>query len=188
MHLFCQLSNALGLFPVVYCLKHRLYGFGVIIATSLTLSVLYHVNENNEWFLFADMVGVSFLVALGYYTYLRSVVVFTWSNCLTILFASAGFACYLLAGDEIDSEQYHIFHSLWHAFSFYGCATYLYSYINTHGGEDSRLLCRPVRIRVLDIRRAVEQWRELNKNRRRAVKTDLHAALQAHPDLVESRV
>ena len=145
MHLFCQLSNLLGIFPVAYCLSYRAYGLAAVVAAAVLLSVIYHVNEKNWLALLADTVGVSLLVAAGVTVIKNSNYIMTLSNVLTIVYASAGLTCFILAGDDTDSEEYKIYHTGWHIFSIYGVGTFLYSYFNsTYECEESssKILCK----------------------------------------------
>ena len=163
MHVFCQLSNMLGVFPVWLCLTHKAYGLAAIIAASVTLSILYHTDENNELALFADSIGCSLMVALVVTCITRSRVVLTVSNLLTIIYTSAGIVCYLLAGDDVKSAQYKVYHSAWHIFCIYGLGTFLYSYFDTHEEESrSKLLCKPLKplLKVTIFRR----WADLNRH------------------------
>lgn len=166
MHLFCQLSNLLGIFPVCYCISYKAYGLAAVVATAVFLSLLYHVNEKNEFALLADTIGCSLLVAGAAIIIKNSRHVITLSNLLTILYASAGMTCFILAGDDTDSDQYKIYHTAWHMFSIYGIGTFLYSYFNTTYEEESksRVLCKalvPKRLKVTRIfkRRKMEQER-----------------------------
>lgn len=145
MHLFCQLSNLLGVFPVVYCLSYRAYGLAAIVAAAVLLSTIYHVNEKNWLALLADTLGVSLLIAAGVTVIKNSSYILTLSNILTIVYASAGITCFVLAGDDTDSQEYQLYHSGWHIFSIYGVGTFLYSYFNsTYEGEESasKVLCK----------------------------------------------
>lgn len=156
MHLFCQLSNLLGIFPIAYCLSYRAYGLAAVVAAAVLLSTIYHVNEKNWLALLADTVGVSLLVAAGVTVIKNSNYILTLSNILTILYASAGLTCFILAGDDTDSQDYQIYHTGWHIFSIYGVGTFLYSYFNTtYEGEESasKVLCRNlVKKRKLEVR------------------------------------
>lgn len=147
MHVFCQLSNMLGVFPVWFCLTYKAYGLAAIIAAAVTLSILYHINEKNELALLADAIGCSLLVALVITCIRRSKVVFTFCNILTIVYTTAGITCYFLAGDNVESDQYKVYHSAWHIFCIYGLGTFLYSYFDTTYEEESRskLLCKPLK-------------------------------------------
>lgn len=173
MNIFCQVSNLLGFFPVLYCIQYRLYGFAAVLSLAVVLSILYHIDETNPFALLADTIGVSFLIALGVYTYKRSDVFMTWSNILTIIFASAGTFCFLMAGEDLQSEQYHVFHTLWHVFSMYGIGTYLYSYVNTQvvtGESGSKVLAKPVVIRISSLRGVLSRftrWRAAREAKRK---------------------
>lgn len=162
--MFCQLSNMLGVFPVWLCLTYKAYGLAAIIAAAVTLSILYHTDENNELALLADTIGCSLMFAMVCTCIKRSKVVLTVSNLLTILFTTAGITCYLLAGDDVESAQYKVYHSAWHIFCIYGLGTFLYSYFDSTYEEESRskLLCKPLKpllkVRILRGRR------ELNRN------------------------
>lgn len=148
MHLFCQASNFLGIFPVLYCIQFKAYGLACVLATAFGLSAVYHTNEKNNLFLLADTVGVSLLVAAGVTVLKNSSHVVTVSNLLTVLYSAAGFTCFILAGDDTDSEDYKIFHAAWHIFSTYGIATFLYSYFNANDAfrqNQSRLLAKPMK-------------------------------------------
>lgn len=154
MHLFCQLSNLLGIFPIVYCLQNKAYWFAAIIGTAVILSLIYHINESNTYALFSDLLGVSLLCAAGFYIIMNSQLILTWSNLMTVAYASAGLTCFVLAGKDIESEEYKLFHTGWHIFSIYGMATFLYSYFNTSNIEQSRskVLCSKIPIKHLIIR------------------------------------
>ena len=156
MHLFCQLSNLLGVFPVAYCISYKAYGLAAVVAAAVLLSVIYHVNEKNWIALVADTVGVSLLVAAGVTVIKNSNYILTLSNILTILYASAGLTCFILAGDDTDSDEYKIYHTGWHIFSIYGVGTFLYSYFNSSCVVEesaSKILCRNlIQKRKLEVR------------------------------------
>ena len=157
MHLFCQISNFLGVCPVIYCIQYRAYGLAAVLTTAFTLSIIYHINEDNKLALLADTVGCSLLVAAGAYVINRSQYVITVSNLMTILYASAGLTCFVLAGDDTKSQDYKVYHTAWHVFSMYAIATFLYSYFNSSLVERdesrSKLLCKPMKHLVVRIRR-----------------------------------
>lgn len=156
MHLFCQISNALGIFPVIYCIQYRAYGLAGVLALAFSLSVIYHINEDNKLALLADTVGVSLLVAAGATVLRRSEYILTVSNLMTILYASAGLTCFLLAGDDTQSADYKVYHTAWHVFSMYAIATFLYSYFNSSNERDesrSKILCKNVKHLVVRVRR-----------------------------------
>lgn len=157
MHLFCQVSNFLGIFPVIYCIQYKAYGIAAVLSIAFVLSIIYHINESNRVFLLADMVGCSLLVAAGALIIKNSKYVLTFSNLMTILYSSAGLTCFVLAGDDTQSEDYKVFHTAWHVFSMYGIATFLYSYFNTTLVEReesrSKILCKPVKHLVVRVRR-----------------------------------
>lgn len=162
---FCQLSNLMGIFPVVYCLQHGLYWVALILTVTVTLSLMYHHDESNRVALVADMCGCALLVGAGVYILLNSDEVLTWSNLLTLVFASGAVTSYLAAGDDTESEEYMVYHTGWHVLAFYGIATFLYSYVNTTYRptlrEESRFLAKSVRpalgrllpVRLLSVRR-----------------------------------
>lgn len=167
MHLFCQASNLLGIFPVIYCIQYKAYGLAVVLSVAFTLSILYHINEENRFFLLADLFGVSLLVAAGLTVYKNSSHVLTLSNLLTIVYSTAGFTCFILAGDDTKSEDYKIFHTAWHIFSMYGIGTFLYSYFNTNDFEHhSKILAHPVKHLVIRTRKtALGRWRWRRKEK-----------------------
>lgn len=154
MHLFCQLSNLLGIFPIIYCIQNRAYSFAAIISAAVILSLIYHINENNRYALFSDLIGVSLLCAAGFYIIMNSQLILTWSNLMTVAYASAGLTCFVLAGKDLESEEYKLFHTGWHIFSIYGMATFLYSYFNTSklNVSNSKVLCNKIPIKHLVIR------------------------------------
>ena len=143
---FCQISNLIGIFPVIYCIQHGLHWFAAILAMSITLSLFYHEDEDNEIALWADMGGCAVLFACFCYILMNSELVLTWSNMVTLLFASMAGTCYLLAGEDVHTENYLLFHTGWHVFALYAISTFIYSYVNTSVEDNnSRVLAHSIR-------------------------------------------
>lgn len=183
MNLFCQLSNLLGFFPVLYCLSYQLHLLAAVLALASVLSIIYHVNEDNRFALLADVIGCALILAMGIDVYRRSIVFFTWSNLITIALASAALTCYICAGEDTCSEQYAVLHSAWHVLSWYAVAMFLYSYVNTSVAGGSRVLCRPLRpifIRVLT------RWRKPPQDERAPVGAE--GLQQPLPDALEGQL
>lgn len=143
MHLFCQLSNLLGFFPVIYCIQNGDYELAVMVATCFIFSIFYHLNEKNQLGLFVDIVGCGILSGALFYTLKKSVQDgsdLTVANILTFCFWLFSFTCYII-GTELptDSKDYAFYHSCWHILTVYGLSTFLYSFFKDK--EQSKFLC-----------------------------------------------
>lgn len=143
MHLFCQLSNLLGFFPVIYCIQNRDYELAVMIATCFVFSIFYHLNEKNQLGLFVDLIGCGILLGALFYTLKKSVQDgsdLTVANILTFFFWLFSFFCYIIATElPTDSKDYAFYHSCWHILTVYGLSTFLYSFFKDK--EQSKFLC-----------------------------------------------
>lgn len=143
MHLYCQLSNVLGFFPVWYCLQHQDYELAAMIAVCFGFSMIYHIDEENEIGLFVDLCGVGILLGALFLTLKKSTenqTDLTVANVLTVLFILASFVCYLHATDiPTNTKEYSFYHSCWHILTVYAITTFLYSFFKDK--KSSRFLC-----------------------------------------------
>lgn len=143
MHLYCQLSNLLGFFPVWYCIQHEDYELAAMIAVCFGFSMIYHIDEESEVGLFIDLCGVGILLGALFLTLKKSTENqsdLTVANLLTVLFILSSFASYLYATDiPTNSKEYSFYHSCWHILTVYGITTFLYSFFTDK--KKSRFLC-----------------------------------------------
>lgn len=143
MHLFCQLSNLLGFFPVWYCVENKDYQLAAMMAVCFGFSMIYHIDEESELGLFIDLCGVGILLGALLFTLKKSVENhsdLTVANFLTVIFILSSFACYLYAVDmPTNSKEYAFFHSCWHILTVYGITTFLYSFFTDR--DKSKFLC-----------------------------------------------
>lgn len=135
MHLFCQISNALGIFPVIFLVQNEMYWSAWFLMVTLVLSTLYHLDETNHWALLSDVTGCTVLFTCIIYLYRNSNYTFTAMNFFSMVMTVSAAICFVLAGDDTSSDRYMVYHSAWHAFSLYGIAAFVYSYV--HSNDES---------------------------------------------------
>lgn len=132
---FCQLSNALGVFIVVYLLQFKMYFFASAVALAVGLSCFYHHDETNVMALYMDMAGCVLLVSCLFYMMLNASAIFTAMNAVSCCLGSAALTCYVLAGEDTSTEDYKLYHTGWHVFVFYSMAAFVYSYVHSQAQE-----------------------------------------------------
>lgn len=137
MHLnFCQLSNVLGVFPVILAFQHGLYLLGTIMFLGMSLSIYYHADESNEIAFFMDVAGCAMLSSYMFYIVMNAEILLTYVNLLTVSYTGMALVFYVAAGEPGD-EDYPLYHTAWHVFAMYAASTFVYSYINTTLEKDS---------------------------------------------------
>jgi hypothetical protein len=142
MHVFCQISNLLGIFPVVYCFQKGDFELGMMIALCFFLSFLYHMDERSDLGLLADTIGCSFLIAAFTLCLLKTNIL-TPANLLSACLIASALFYWFEAGDDTETYSYSFYHTLWHAMMVYAISFFVYSYLTDE--DDSRFLCHALR-------------------------------------------
>ncbi len=131
MHLFCQISNILGLFPVIFLYQNEMYRTAICLVLSLILSLIYHMDETNRTALLFDFSGCCMLSSCMLYLMKTSTYRFTNLNIFCVMMMSAAIYSFIAAGDDTQSEKYEIYHTAWHIFSLYAIGAFVYSYVHS---------------------------------------------------------
>lgn len=142
--MYCQLSNFLGVFPVIYCVLNQAYELAFVIGAAVIFSALYHIDESKDFFLFLDVLGCACLFAAALLVMQRSPNLLTVSNVFTLLYSAAAIAFFVACGWDTESKTYEVYHSLWHIFAIYGVCYFLYSHFQDP--LHSKFLCKRPRL------------------------------------------
>jgi hypothetical protein len=165
-HVFCLLSNLLGIFPITYCLVNKAFGLALVLFLAYSLSAVYHIDEKNDFALFADVLGCSLLFATAVVLLKRTEKekIFSVANVFTVLYFSAAMYCYLSAGD-CEDDEYNEIHAAWHVLATYAASIFLYTYFEDK--NKSRFLLKSLGARRKKI---VDGELSLQKDARDAIK------------------
>lgn len=131
MHVFCQVSNLLGLFPVVFLVQNERYWLAFFLLTTVVFSIIYHMDETNFTALLFDVSGCTVLLSCLFYLVKNSRYYLTGMTLFSACMLSGATACFVLAGSDTRTEQYGLYHTAWHVFSMYGIGSFMYSYVHT---------------------------------------------------------
>lgn len=129
MHL-CFLSNISLLLPIYIAYAHGLVHVAGVLLAAMFMSMYYHMDEQNDFGLYVDIIGVTVSVTTLNFIYMQSTYVVTPMNLIAMAYGTAALYCYFEAG-EVHGDQYEDYHTAWHVLSSYMIAAFIYSHINT---------------------------------------------------------
>ncbi len=127
---FCQLSNILGIFPILLAVQFGLYPLAGAMTASTILSILYHYDETNEHALMADMGGCVLLSACGFYIVMNNETNITFANLLSLVYGVMAMVFFVKAG-EPGEDTYQLYHTGWHICAFFSMSVFVFSYIHS---------------------------------------------------------
>lgn len=156
----CVLSNVMMLFPAFVAYRSRLYRICAAIMVAMVLSMLYHVDEQRDIMLFADIMGVVALSATINFILMRSRLLLTPINLIGLLYWFAALYCYFQAGDDTTTEEYEMYHTAWHVLGAYftTCIVYSHCFTTTADRNTSRMLARELKWEVQNLRRLINAF------------------------------
>lgn len=129
-----QLSNAMGIFPVILALSNELYGLAAVMTLSMLASIHYHLDETNENALLLDSSSCALSSSFLFYLLLNTNVLLTPAVLMCITYSLLAIVFFVMA-EEPTSDDYQLYHTAWHVFSVYAASIFVYNYINTKESE-----------------------------------------------------
>lgn len=142
---YCFWSNLSMLLPsyIAYC--NGMHGFSGVLVTTMTLSMYFHLDENNTTGLVVDVAGVVALSASLMFLLMRAKYVWTPMGFVSVFYALWAISAYIEAGEDTLADRYQHYHTMWHVLGSYGITALLYSYVNTNvKPANTSRLSRPV--------------------------------------------
>lgn len=138
---FCFLSNLSMVFPMIVAYRHGM-GFttGLLLFTMIA-SMVYHLDEANDYGLLMDIFAVTTMVSVGFYTAMHSTFLLTPMNIISSVLWVAALYCYIAAGPDTCTSEYNDYHAAWHVLAAYSIAAYIYSH-----GHTQNLASNPSRL------------------------------------------
>ena len=142
---FCQISNLLGVFPILLAVQFGMYDMALAMTCATCLSIVYHHDETNEMALWADIGGCSLALSFVLQTMMNTNMDPSPAHILCVIYAVMAMTFYLMAGNP-GTEEYHYFHTGWHVCMFYTTSLFVYTHVHstTHRHVSKSVITRPI--------------------------------------------
>lgn len=142
---FCQISNLLGVFPILLAVQFGIYDLAIAMTFATCLSIIYHYDETNEMALWADIGGCCIVMAFLLQILMNTDKTISFAHLLTMVYSIMAIGFYIMAGDT-GTEQYHYFHTGWHVCMFYATSLFMYTHIHStvQKGVSKSVITKPI--------------------------------------------
>ena len=142
---FCQISNLLGVFPILLAVQFGMYDMALAMTCATCLSIVYHHDEGNEMALWADIGGCAVALSFVLQTMMNTNMDPSPAHILCVVYAVMAITFYLMAGNP-GTEEYHYFHTGWHVCMFYTTSLFVYTHVHstTHRNVSKSVITRPI--------------------------------------------